>query len=216
MLRNLRKLTVGSLAAGVMLLASAQAARADIILADPIVTPSGGNFLWTYSVTLTNGEALSGLGANPGAGTTDGAGVTSANYQDYFVIYDFAGYAGGVATTIANTSATAQATGPTPGNIFPPDTSMTNLVFVYTGPFLPGAGAVIGTVSALSTFGGTSLTPNVIYASSITDNAGVPGGTDNKISAVVGPVPVVPEPGSMLLFGTGLVGLARRLRRRVA
>ena len=126
MLRNLRKLTVGSLAAGVMLLASAQAARADIILADPIVTPSGGNFLWTYSVTLTDGEALSGLGVAPGSGTTDGAGVTSANYQDYFVIYDFAGYAGGVATTISNTSATAQPTGPAPGNITPTaDTSMT-------------------------------------------------------------------------------------------
>jgi PEP-CTERM motif len=129
------------------------------------------------------------------------------------VIYDFAGYAGGVATTIANTTALAQPTGPTPGNIFPTDSSMTNLVFVYTGPFLAGTGTVIGTVSALSTFGGISATPTVTYASSITDNAGVPGGTDNKISAVVGPVPIIPEPGSMLLFGTGLVGLARRIRR---
>jgi len=199
-----------------MLLASAQAARADIILADPIVTPSGGNFLWTYSVTLTTGEALSGLGAPPGTGTTDGAGMTSANYQDYFVIYDFAGYVGGIATTIPSTTAIAQPTGPIPGTTTPPDSSMTNLVFVYSGPFLPGAGTVIGTVSAISSLGGTSLTPNVIYASSITDNAGIPGGTDNKVSAVVGPVPLVPEPGSMLLFGTGLVGLARRLRRRVA
>jgi hypothetical protein len=80
--------------------------------------------------------------------------------------------------------------------------SQAYVLFSDLGPTLIGTG-IFGVYSIVERDSNTAGRANL----------SIPGGTANSIEAEVN---VVPEPGSMLLLGTGLLGLAGAVRRRFA
>src|SRR5215467_4991710 len=89
------------LAGCAILLGSGGLARADIIPQLSTVTPSGSNFTWTYSASLTNDETLQN--------------------GNFFTIYDFAGFVSGTNFQPANWVFSSAMTGKTPAKVTPTD-----------------------------------------------------------------------------------------------
>jgi hypothetical protein len=194
-------------AALAMAAASAQANIIPILVGDAPTANGDGTFSFTYQTTLASDQAL--------------------RSGDFFTIYDFAGFTGFGTLPTGWMGSTANV-GPTPPNVMPrDDPAITNISFTYTGPDInyPASGAGVetnlGTVTAISTFGGVGLD---FFAGQGTKNQGVGKGT--KVSNIgQTAVPIsgggsgqgVPEPSSwaMLLAGFGLLGMTARRSNRV-
>lgn len=205
-------------------LALSSLASASIIPSLMSVTPNGSAFNFTYSAflsadqrldpaatattTCAGGQLCSPAGLNPPSGT-------------FFTIYDVNGFNG--ATTVPTSwNAFTMLVGQTPSlqSGVPDNPLVTNVSFFYNGPKLPASGTpkpapgptnlgnfVIGSIYGTQTVG--------FYTAQATKNTN--DITDGTLTQNVGnvPIPGVPEPASMLLIGSGLVGLAVFRRKLV-
>jgi hypothetical protein len=106
-------------------------------------------------------------------------------------------------------SASPQATGLTPSTINGAsidDPSGENVTFTYTGPVIASSGTelVFGVFSIISTQE-TSIEGN--FSSQATKNTiDASGTTDQLVGRITVPSPA-PEPGTVVLLGTGIAGL---------
>ena len=207
-LRTLR--IVGTVVAAVFVLGLG-IANADIIPNNTLITPAGSNFIWTYNAQLTAGQ-------NAFAGPIPaGNPVSNLEYTtgSFFTIYDFAGYVAGSASGPAGWAATVQNVGFTPDDVTPGDNpSILNITWAHTtGATFVGqpSGIDLGLFTAKSTF---NLPTQVSYTSRGLANAGPQIGTiADNVGRTQGPNASVPEPGTLLLLGFGLVGVALASKR---
>ncbi len=185
---------------------------ANIIPTSTTIT-GAGPFTWTYDLQLSKDQNVnSGI-----APTINPVPHTNLTFAGFFTIYDFAGYISGSCTAPSGWVCTAQKLGFTPDDVVPTDNAnIFNITWAYTsGPTIVGqlGGVDLGLFSAKSTFG----TPTqVSYAGRGIANGGPQIGTiADNVGNTQGPLGVVPEPASLLLFGTGIAGLAGMLRKKL-
>jgi PEP-CTERM motif-containing protein len=182
-------------------------AQATLIPTLGSVSPSGGNFLWSYDVSLALDQNATG-----GPVQSVNPVPVSSGTGDFLTIYDFRGFVSGSCFAPTGWTCQTQAVGFTPDTQIPSDDpALTNLTFTRTGATLPGPVLDLGDFGAQSL--GSSLDVGR-FTSRGTRNLGVLVGT--KIDSV-GDISVpaaVPEPATLLLLGSTMAGLGALLRRR--
>ena len=179
-------------------------ADASIIYNFEGVTPSGSNFQYSY---------LAELSADQKVATSIG--------RNFGVIYDFAGLISATSTAlvagITVSTVTEATTVPQPTFQAVPDSaSFMNIRTEMTGSFESPSLAGIYRVLAISSLGPATMLLNQ-SAQAVKDVPGDPSNNTLSGNSVVveGPNPV-PEPTTLLLIGSGLVGLGAARRRRAA
>lgn len=185
--------------------ALAGAANGAIIPLDPVVTPSGPNWDWSYDVELTVGSQIQGA-------------IPQVRSGDYFIVYDFRGYVGGsIFAPPGWVSSTSLVTLPPPGVslLDPDDPLVPDLKFVWTGPTIvnPGLGSLpLGVFGAESAYNGLGLDISAYQNHDNSNPTGFPATGQNQ-TPVATPVP---EPSSIVLALGAIVSLALMRLRRVA
>lgn len=180
---------------GVMLAVGfyAEVAHADITASLPTITPSGGDYQWSYTLDINAFEHIN-TAVNP----------------SLFTLYDVSGLVGTPVFTPLGTVAgtiSVQDLGLTPPTQIPVDNpAIPNITVTFNGT--QASSSAIGTLSFLDT-DNTSL--DGWFSAEASDNNGGPEGNTARV-----PVPA-PEPGTLALItsGLGMIGMAIRRRGRV-
>lgn len=205
----MKKLILASLS--LILLASfANASIIPSLTGGPVA--SGGNFAFNYVASLSGDERQDPMATNgvtcPGPGTRVQCNPTGT----FFTIYDFPGFIS-ANVTAANWGVEAQFSGLTPSTISTSidNPSMVNVTFFYTGPVVHGPVVTSG-FQVISSFGTVG---NGNFSSQSTKDTGDAIGNTDQLAGPVS-VAATPEPGSLLLIGFGLAGVALLRRHQTA
>jgi hypothetical protein len=193
------------LAAAMLLTVSAISASAAMIPDFQSADPSAGGTTFIYLVNLAESSEVD----------------TTESEDQLLVIYDFAGFTGTWSSVKyqllgSPTSGLGGLTGPTPE--FPAtetfdDPAVTNLVFRYIGPFqnTPGMIDVIEVESIYS-----NITVDRFRGQGTKFVPGDPSDQMSQGTSGFVEVPAIPEPATMGLLGSALLGFALLARRRSA
>jgi hypothetical protein len=180
--------------------APTHASTIQITLQDVVAAPGGFN--WIYEAVLTDESRLDGPGGNPST----------------IVIYDFRGFTGFESSPANwNFVSPPPLVGPYPFAQMPnDDATIENMAWSYTGPEvtnLTGGVIALGDFIVRSVFSDTNFV-NGFYSTEDTRRTSVNPDiwTEGGHTAQL-PVPGVPEPATMLLFGLGLLAIGARVRR---
>lgn len=213
---RLRTLIV--VAAGLVMALSAVPAQAAIIpVLLSVSEPEPGLFIWTYRADI---DANTGMadGTVPPPGK-EPAPDTAGTVADYVTVYDFAGFTGLVQTSDPGFDSRSYLVGTTPAEVnpIPPElVDVANVTIFRTGAEIDGPNAFFFALG--STFGVEFIAFSP-YTAAATDRSGT--ATDGRSVANTGDTQTpfgalqqVPEPGTLLLVGAGLLGLGIYRRKQ--
>ena len=203
---------LGGLAVLMCLPMAANAALIPVL--DSVTGPTAGLFTWNYQGDVSFDQRLDPTATNgvtcPGpVGTLVQCNPTGT----FFTVYDVLGLQT-VNASPANWTSSEQLVGITPSSALPVDSpTIENITWTYTGPVVDGPISITG-FSFTSTDG---LQQTGVFTSQDTKNVGAQSGDTDQVIGAVGvpaaPSPV-PEPSSLLLVGTGIMGLIGMTRQR--
>lgn len=175
-----------------------------------LVNAAGG--VYTYDVALDQNEQLNNTLTLAG-NTCSSSGAANVACGQFFTLFDIPNLT--AATAAPGFTFSVQLVGvknDLTGLAIPDSGGLNNVTFTYTGAPVTGPAMFTGfTITAPGTV--LSPTANIAFAFNTPHNPDT-GFADQGAGVVQGPMSAVPEPGSMLLIGGGLIGLVS-LRRKL-